>query len=419
MEHKVLAPAVGESITEVKILEWLKGDGEFVQEGEVLLELETDKASVEVAAEKSGVLKIIKQSEEVVPVGELLGFVDDSAKAPAGIKKASNGSATNSKKVANGTGASRQSIHEMSSAGPAARKMAAEAGVALSQLKGSAKGARVSKADFLNYNPQATPVTPVAASSAVYVAPEKEEKKKIEKRALREGERREPMSRLRQSIAKRLVSAQQTAAILTTFNEVALNRVMEIRSQHKEAYKKAHGVGLSFMSFFTRAVVLALKEIPAVNGSIEGEDLIFRDFANVGIAVGTDKGLIVPVLKNVHKMSFVEIDQGIAALAEKARIGKISLDDLADGTFTISNGGTYGSMMSTPILTPPQVGILGMHNIIKRPVVVDGEIVVRPMMYLALSYDHRMIDGKEAVTFLVNIKKNLEEPENLGLDFIK
>ena len=422
MEHKILAPSVGESITEVRILEWLKQDGEAVSAGDVLLEIETDKASVEVAAESDGVLKIIKDADEVVPVGEVLAVVDDEGKATvqSSKKKAqekSSGESSGAVPAANGSAGPTHFTHSQSIAGPAARKMAAERGVDLSQMKGSAKGARVSKSDLLNFQTAApgANLSPVAQTNQ-HIRQEETSQESV--RALRPGERRKKMSRLRQTIAERLVRSQQTAAILTTFNEVDLHEVMQLRSKHKEAYKKKHGVGLSFMSFFTRACVKALKEVEGLNASIENKDIIYRDFAHIGIAVGTDRGLVVPVIKNAQDMSFVEIDQAIVELATKARDGKLSIADMSDGTFTISNGGTYGSMMSTPILNPPQTGILGMHNIVKRPMVVKDKVEIRPMMYLALSYDHRVVDGKEAVTFLVTVKKLLESPEDLDLDFI-
>jgi 2-oxoglutarate dehydrogenase E2 component (dihydrolipoamide succinyltransferase) len=399
MEHKIVAPSVGESITEVRILTWKKQNGEAVKAGEILVELETDKATVEVASEVAGALKILKQSGETVPVGAELAIVNDAvagqaaSAAPAGAAT-QNPAPVQAAPVAT-AGASNFAL-------PAAAKMAAESGVNVSSVAGTGLGGRVTKGDVMAHMEK-------GAASAAPVARVVSDKV---------GDRRVPMSKLRQTIANRLVQAQHTAAILTTFNEVDLGEVMKIRSVHKESFKAKYGVGLGFMSFFTRACAMALKTIPAVNASIDGTDIVYHDYCDIGVAVGTDRGLVVPVLRGADKLTFAEIEKGIAALGGKAKDGKLSIADMSGGTFTISNGGTYGSMMSTPILNPPQSGILGMHKIMERPMAVNGKIELRSMMYLALSYDHRIIDGKEGVTFLVTIKDLLEHPEKLGMDFL-
>ncbi|MBN23243.1 MAG: dihydrolipoyllysine-residue succinyltransferase [Bdellovibrionaceae bacterium] len=404
MKHSVVAPAVGESITEVSILKWNKANGEAVSVGDVIVEIESDKATVEVIAENAGALQIQKNEGDVVQIGEVLATIDDEA---AGASASAPPTSTPSAPTASAsTPPPSPSALEI---GPAARRLSEQTGINPETVSGTGRGGRVTKEDLINHiqkgaQPKASPPTPPPAEKTKPVA-------------LREGERRESMSRLRKKIAERLVAAQHTAAILTTFNEVDMKPVMDIRKQYKDAFKEKHGASLGFMSFFTRACVKALQEFPAVNASIDGDSVIYRDFQDVGVAVGTDKGLVVPVLKGAQKLSFAEIEKGILELALKARDGKLSIADMSGGTFTISNGGVYGSMLSTPILNAPQTGILGMHNIQQRPVVVDGEIVIRPMMYLALSYDHRLIDGKEAVSFLIKIKEGLENPENLGLDF--
>ena len=386
MSKKVLAPIVGESISEVTIVNWSKKNGEFVKMGELLLEIESDKASVEVVAESNGVLKIMKEAGEVVPVGSMVGEIDETAVATASSAKPSN----NQKSEA--------------TLAPSVRKMVTENKVNPENISGSGKEGRITKGDVIEYldrSPQA--VSEPAATPASVIT--------------RDGERRVPMSRLRAKIAERLVMAQHTAAILTTFNEVDMTSIMELRKKYKESFKSKFGVSLGFMSFFTRACCMALQEVPEVNAFIEENDVVYHDYVNMGIAVGSEKGLVVPVLKNAEKMTFVEIEKSVFDLALKARDGKLSIADMSGGTFTISNGGVYGSMMSTPILNPPQSGILGMHKTMERPVVVNGQIVVRPMMYLALSYDHRIVDGKGAVTFLVKAKEYLEDPAKMKMEF--
>jgi 2-oxoglutarate dehydrogenase E2 component (dihydrolipoamide succinyltransferase) len=412
MKKNVVAPSVGESITEVSILKWHKKNGEAVKTGDVILEIESDKATVEIVAESNGVLQTLKNEGDRIPIGELIATIDDAATptATASAPAAKAASAPAAAKPVTTAAPAAQAAAPTTGAplsGPAARKQAADRGVNLSQVAGTGPNGRVTKGDVLQAPVGGSAPAPQAAPAAK-AAPVSTYKE-------REGDRRVPMSMLRQRIASRLVEAQHTAAILTTFNEVDMGPVNEIRAKNKDAFKTKHGVSLSYMSFFARACIEALKTLPDVNGSIDGKDTIYHDYVDLGIAVGTERGLVVPVLKDAHKMSSIDIDKKIAELAVKARDGKLSIADLSGGTFTITNGGTYGSLMSTPILNPPQSAILGMHKIQDRPMAVDGKVVIRPMMYLALSYDHRLIDGKGAVTFLVTIKDLLEHPEKLGM----
>jgi 2-oxoglutarate dehydrogenase E2 component (dihydrolipoamide succinyltransferase) len=423
MKKNVVAPSVGESITEVSILKWHKQNGQAVKTGDVILEIESDKATVEIVAENNGVLQTLKNEGDRIPIGELIATIDDAAtatvadSAPAAAKVSSTSPAAAAPATTSAQATNKPTSPSPASAapardsaplaGPAARKQAADRGIDTSQIAGTGPGGRVTKGDVLQ-TASSGGAAPAPAAAAKPVTPVSTYKE-------REGDRRVPMSMLRQRIATRLVEAQHTAAILTTFNEVDMGPINEIRAKNKDAFKTKHGVGLSFMSFFGRACIEALKTLPEVNGSIDGKDTIYHDYVDLGIAVGTERGLVVPVLKDAHKMSSIDIDKKIAELAVKARDGKLSIADLSGGTFTITNGGTYGSLMSTPILNPPQSAILGMHKIQDRPMAVDGKVVIRPMMYLALSYDHRLIDGKGAVTFLVTIKDLLEHPEKLGM----
>lgn len=398
MVHEIVAPTVGESISEVRILAWSKQDGEWVKNGDVVAEIESDKATVEVIAEAAGVLKILSSAGEMIPVGKAIAQIDDAAKATIASSSSSTVSAakpTTQSIPTHSNGVDNQS--------PAVRKHLVETGINPSEVKGTGKDGRLTKGDVLSHAAQ--PKT-IGRSSDSSIKPKDPE-----------GVRRVPMSLLRIKIAERLKEAQNSAAMLTTFNEVDLSQVNEIRKQFKDKFKAKHSVNLGYMSFFTRACSLALKEFEAVNAAIQGTDILYNDKVHVGIAVGTDRGLVVPVLRNADKLDFVGIEKGIVELAAKARDGKLGIADMSGGTFTITNGGVYGSMLSTPILNPPQSAILGIHNIQDRPVVINGKIEVRPMMYLAVSYDHRIIDGKEAVSFLVAIKKKLENPEELGLDF--
>ncbi len=394
MKHQILAPSVGESITEVGILKWHKQDGQAVKSGDLLLEIESDKATIELVAEFSGALTIIKKAGERIPVGDVIGSVDDAVAGKVIAGEAAPAAAS-STSVA-------PSVAASGTLSPAVRKAVAERGLDPSQYEGTGKGGRLTKGDLLNEKKPG----PAASASVAPVAP----------RALKPGERRVPMSALRAKIAERLVQAQHDAAILTTFNEVDMGPVMALRTKYKDSFKQKNGVALSFMSFFTVACVQALKVVPEVNARVEGKDVIHHDFIDIGVAVGTERGLVVPVVRGVEKLDFVDVEKKIAELAIKARDGKLSIAEMTGGTFTISNGGVYGSLLSTPILNAPQSGILGMHKIQDRPMAINGKVEIRPMMYLALSYDHRLIDGKGAVTFLVTLKDFLEHPEKLKLD---
>jgi 2-oxoglutarate dehydrogenase E2 component (dihydrolipoamide succinyltransferase) len=401
MKHPVVTPSVGESITEVSILKWAKQNGQAVKSGDLLCEIESDKATVEIVAEFSGALSILRQPGERLPIGEKIAEIDDaatgtvtaSASAPATAAKPAAAPAPSAPMMAAG-GAMSAGPAVM----PAARKMMSEQGLDATQVSGTGKGGRVTKGDVIDHvsrGPVPAPSRPAVPTPAVTDRP---------------GDRRVPMSMLRQRIAERLVQAQHTAAILTTFNEADMGAIMALRAQHKDAFKAKHGVSLGFMSFFTKACISALKAVPEVNATIDGRDTVYHDYYDIGIAVGTERGLVVPVVRGADQMSFAQLEQKITELGTKGRDGKLSIADLTGGTFTISNGGVYGSLLSTPILNPPQSGILGMHKIQERPMVVNGKIEARPMMYLALSYDHRLIDGKGAVTFLVHVKECLEDP---------
>ncbi len=400
MKYDILAPLVGESITEVSILKWNKQHGQAVKSGDQILEIESDKATVEIVAEHDGVLNILKQAGDRVNVKSVIGFIDSegTATATGGSPSASAGTPP----PAPTAKAAPAPVGNVDNLSPAVRKAVVENNVNPAQVKGTGKDGRLTKGDVFAF---------LAAGGAAQM--NAQTPKPLDKA----GDRRVPMPMIRQRIAERLVYAQHTAAILTTFNEVDMKPVMDIRAQHKDAFEKKYGVKLSFMSFFTRACTLALKQIPAVNAFIDGKEIVYHDYCDVGVAVGTERGLVVPVLRGADKLTFEGIEKAIGEVALKARNGKLSIADMSGGTFTISNGGTYGSLLSTPILNPPQSGILGMHKIMDRAVVINGKVEVRPMMYLALSYDHRIIDGKEAVTFLVTLKDLLENPVKLGLDF--
>ncbi|RWH74566.1 2-oxoglutarate dehydrogenase complex dihydrolipoyllysine-residue succinyltransferase [Mesorhizobium sp.] len=425
MATEIRVPTLGESVTEATVGKWFKKVGDAIAADEPLVELETDKVTVEVPAAGAGTLAEITVKEgETVNVGALLGSISagGAAAAPAtkpqAVAQASSPDAASSvkqaaaetAKVAGDVGPIEPRTMPPA---PAAAKLIAENNLSVDQLSGSGKRGQVLKGDVLDAIAKGAPSQPAetpkaAPAPAVARAPSSAEDAPREERVR--------MTKLRQTIARRLKEAQSTAAMLTTFNEVDMSAVMALRSKYKDVFEKKHGVKLGFMGFFTKAVTHALKEIPAVNAEIDGTDIIYKNFAHVGVAVGTDKGLVVPVVRDADQMSIAEIEKEIGRLGLAARDGKLSVADMQGGTFTISNGGVYGSLMSTPILNAPQSGILGMHKIQERPVVVGGQIVIRPMMYLALSYDHRIVDGKEAVTFLVRVKESLEDPERLVLD---
>ena len=412
MKHDILAPVVGESITEVSILKWAKQNGESVKAGDVLLEIESDKATVEIVAEQSGQLNILKAAGDRVNVKSVIGNIDDSVQGTASAPSVKvpppppgAGASASVPPPPPAAAASTPSAASLDGLSPAVRKAVVENKVNPTQLQGTGKDGRITKGDVMAF---------IVSGASKQVPTQSALPTMIDKA----GDRRVPMPMIRKRIAERLVFAQHTAAILTTFNEVDMKPVQEIRAQHKDAFEKKYGVKLSFMSFFTRACTLALKQQPACNAFIDGTDFVFHDYCDVGVAVGTERGLVVPVVRGADKMTFAEIEKGIGELALKARNGKLSIADMSGGTFTISNGGTYGSLLSTPILNPPQSAILGMHKIMDRPIALNGKVEIRPMMYLALSYDHRIIDGKEAVTFLVVLKDLLENPTKLGLEFI-
>ncbi len=427
MSEKILVPVLGESITEATVSKWLKNEGDSVEADEPLVELETDKVNLEVPSPVSGVLtKINSKNGSVVEVGADLGFVSESenkSKENQEIKKIQPTLKVDKDNLIDEDDKSeemevfQENVEEEKplvltkeveplkvevetktdeTLSPAVRKIVTENKIDISSVKGSGKDGRVLKGDLINL---------------MGVNPPPSERK------IKYGqEERIKMTRLRQTIAKRLKQAQDNAALLTTFNEVDMSNVMAMRKENQDDFQNRYGVKLGFMSFFVKASIVALKNFPAINAEIEGDTIVYKNYYNISFAVGTEKGLVVPVLKNADELSFADIEKNIKEISEKAKNGKLTIEDLQGGTFTISNGGVYGSMLSTPILNLPQSGVLGMHNIVDRPIVVDGEIKIRPIMYLALSYDHRIVDGKESVSFLKMIKENLEEPRRLFLD---
>tara|TARA_B100001989_G_C24509217_1_gene449423 strand:- start:39 stop:1367 length:1329 start_codon:yes stop_codon:yes gene_type:complete len=441
MSEKITVPTLGESVTEATVSKWLKSQGDKVVADEPIVELETDKVNVEVPAPSNGVLGTINVKEgETVNVGSLLGTINDSASKqnnelkelksyspPKKQRKIFQDKKVNTQqekiektiqqeqiltldneKVEDETlileevheekNVSKQALKKKveTKVSPAARKMASEAKIDLGKIKGSGKNGIILKEDIMDLMGSKPPPS---------------------ERKIKHGpEERVKMTRLRLTIAKRLKEAQENAAMLTTFNEVDMSEVISMRNEYKEEFQSSYGVKLGFMSFFVKACVIGLKNFPAINSEIQGEDIVYKNYYNISIAVGTDRGLVVPVLRETDEMSFADIEKNISDLGQKARDGKITIDDLQGGTFTITNGGIYGSMLSTPILNPPQSAVLGMHNIVKRPVVIEGNVEVRPVMYLALSYDHRIVDGKEAVSFLKVIKESLEQPKRLFLN---
>jgi 2-oxoglutarate dehydrogenase E2 component (dihydrolipoamide succinyltransferase) len=426
MAAEVRIPSLGESVSQGVITRWLKENGDAVAADEILFELETDKATMEIPAETAGRLEILKQAGETVEVGTVVARIADGAGARVAQPKSNAGPIEESKPAPTapaGAGNGQKAPSE-APLSPAVRRLLAEHQIDPADLSGTGKGGRLTKEDVLRVieggrrpaaptpakqpsaerAPNAASPHPVARLAAPVPAPSTAAVERV------------PMTRLRRRIAERLVEAQRTAAILTTFNEIDMSAPIELRKRHKERFQKTHGIGLGFMSLFARACVLALRELPIVNASIEGDDVVYHRAVHLGIAVGTPRGLVVPVVRNADGLSIAGLEKAIAQLAALARDGKLLPDHLAGGTFTISNGGVYGSLMSTPILTPPQSAILGMHKIEERPVAIDGQVVIRPMMYVALSYDHRLVDGEQAVTFLVRIKERLEDPSRMVLE---
>ncbi|WP_277052441.1 2-oxoglutarate dehydrogenase complex dihydrolipoyllysine-residue succinyltransferase [Zestomonas thermotolerans] len=407
MAIEIKAPTFPESVADGTVATWHKKPGDAVKRDELIVDIETDKVVMEVLAEADGVLaEIIKNEGDTVLSGELLGRLNEGAVAAAAPAATPTAAAAPAAPAAAPAAAAEDAILS-----PAARKLAEENGIDPNSIAGTGKGGRVTKEDVLAAieakkaapAPAAKPVTP-AAEAPVFAAGDRVEK-------------RVPMTRLRAKIAERLVEAQSSMAMLTTFNEVNMKPIMDLRAKYKDLFEKTHnGVRLGFMSFFVKAAVEALKRQPGVNASIDGNDIVYHGYQDIGVAVSSDRGLVVPVLRNAELMSLAEIEAGIANFGKKAREGKLTIEDMTGGTFTISNGGVFGSLLSTPIVNPPQTAILGMHKIQERPMAVNGQVVILPMMYLALSYDHRLIDGKEAVTFLVTMKDLLEDPARLLLD---
>ena len=408
MAIEIKAPTFPESVADGTVATWHKKPGDAVKRDELIVDIETDKVVIEVLAEADGVLaEIVKNEGDTVLSNELLGTLSEGGAAAPAPAAAAQAAAPAAAAAAPGVAGDDQILS------PAARKLAEENGIDPNSIAGTGKGGRVTKEDVVaaasakKNAPALAPVAKPAAPAAA--APVLAAGDRVEKRV--------PMTRLRAKVAERLVEAQSSMAMLTTFNEVDMTEVMALRSKYKDLFEKSHnGVRLGFMSFFVKATTEALKRFPAVNASIDGTDIVYHGYADIGVAVSSDRGLVVPVLRNAELMSLAEIEGGIATFGKKAKDGKLSIDDMTGGTFTITNGGTFGSMMSTPIVNPPQAAILGMHNILQRPMAINGQVVIRPMMYLALSYDHRLIDGKEAVTFLVTIKNLLEDPARLLLD---
>jgi 2-oxoglutarate dehydrogenase E2 component (dihydrolipoamide succinyltransferase) len=401
MSLVIKVPPVGESISEVTLSQWIKKDGDYVEMDEVIAELESDKATFELTAEKAGTLKTIASEGDTLPIGAPVCSIEEGGQTTAAKEEATPKAET--KEAAPKAEDAKASTYASGVPSPSAAKILAEKGVDAASVKGTGVGGRLTKEDALNADTSKKAVAPAAAPLGTASVPGSR------------SERREKMSSLRKTVAKRLVSVKNETAMLTTFNEVDMQPIMDIRAKYKDKFKEKHGVGLGFMSFFTKAVCEALKEFPAVNARIDGEEIVFNDFADISIAVSAPKGLVVPVIRNAESMSLAQIEASVMALAVKARDSKLTLEEMTGGTFTITNGGVFGSMMSTPIINAPQSAILGMHNIVERPVALNGQVVIRPIMYVALSYDHRIIDGRESVGFLVKVKQLLEDPTRLLL----
>lgn len=402
MKLEIKVPPVGESISEVTLSRWIKQSGDFVEMDEIIAELESDKATFELTAEQAGVLSTVAAEGDTLAIGAIVCNIDTDAKASSAPAKAADKveAITETKS----TNIESKDSYATGHPSPAAAKILAEKGVNTSDVKGTGKDGRITKEDALAANAAAPKTeksaTPKATEPVIAGA---------------RNMRKEKMSSLRKTVAKRLVAVKNETAMLTTFNEVDMQPIMDIRAKYKDKFKEKYGVGLGFMSFFTKAVCEALKEFPAVNAQINGEEIVYHDFVDMSIAVSAPKGLVVPVIRNAESMSLAQIEKAVAELAGKARDNKLTIEEMTGGTFTITNGGVFGSMMSTPIINSPQSAILGMHNIVERPMAVNGQVVIKPMMYLALSYDHRIIDGRESVGFLVKVKQYLEDPQRLLL----
>ena len=403
----IVIPQIGESITEVTLTQWLVEDGSYVNEGDLLCEIESDKATLEMPSEISGVIKIMVEEGSELEIGVKIGEIDTEAKTedkPEEKSKKEN----ESSEFVSGRESGESSSKDKPFPSPAASKIMREKGIDPSEVSGTGKDGRITKGDALS--------TPASNNAAQKDDKAEEQTANSLSSGPSRGVKKEKMTRLRKTIAKVLVDAKNTTAMLTTFNEVDMHPVMELRKKYKEPFKDKHNIGLGFMSFFTKASTMALKMYPGVNGQIEGDNLIYHDYADVGIAVSTPKGLVVPVVRNAESLSFADIEKKIMELALKARDGKITLEEMRGGTFTITNGGIFGSMLSTPIINLPQSAILGMHNIVQRPIAINGQVVIRPIMYIALSYDHRIVDGRESVGFLKTVKELIEDPHRMLLD---
>ncbi|TJY34609.1 2-oxoglutarate dehydrogenase complex dihydrolipoyllysine-residue succinyltransferase [Pontimicrobium aquaticum] len=392
LEMKV--PSPGESITEVEIAEWLVEDGDYVEKDQAIAEVDSDKATLELPAEASGTITLKAEEGDAVAVGQVVCLIDTSAEKPEGTQPAKKVEKTETTEQTSQSSTPSNNTYATGTPSPAANKILAEKGMEASQVSGTGRDGRITKED------------------AIKAVPSMGQEINVEGR----GVTRSKLSMLRRKVAERLVSAKNETAMLTTFNEVDMSPIFALRKEYKETFKEKHGVGLGFMSFFTLAVVRALKEFPAVNSMIDGKEMVSYDFCDISIAVSGPKGLMVPVIRNAENLTFKGVESEVKRLAIRARDGQITVDEMTGGTFTISNGGVFGSMLSTPIINPPQSGILGMHNIVERPVAVNGKVEIRPIMYVALSYDHRIIDGKESVGFLVAVKEALENPIELLMD---
>ena len=416
MKSTIVVPALGESVVEARIAHWLKKEGEKVEIGDILVELETEKVNVEVAAQTAGVVtKIVAAEGVTVRVGDAIAEVDSAAQPVAAAAKESQSPAQEERKEPrheSAVAASAYGTREKEKVTPVARRVAEESGLKISQVAGSGTGGRVTKHDvesFIHTRKigDGRPETGDRGNGKPGILP------KVE---MNGREERVRMSMRRKTIARRMVEAQQSAAMLTTFNEIDMSRVMELRRKYKDHFKEKYGVRLGIVSFFVKAVIAALREFPRLNAQIDGEDIVYKHYYDIGVAIGAEEGLVVPVLRSADQLSFAEIDMAIKNFADKSANGTLTLDDLRGGTFTITNGGVFGSMMSTPIINPPQVGILGLHKIADRPVVENGQVVVKPMMYVALTYDHRIVDGRESVQFLVKVKEFIEDPAAMLLE---
>ena len=402
MSVQIIVPALGESVSEATIAKWHKNPGDAVKVDELLLELETEKVTLEVSASAEGILESIdKKEDEIVTVGQVVGKIK-AGTITAGKSESSPGSVASSLPANHPIPVPNKQVDVISTMPPSVQKLVAENNLNPTHIAGTGKDGRINKGDVLNVLNNT--LAPLNSAELTQINIDDKPVERIR------------MSRLRKTIAQRLKDSQNTAAILSTFNEIDMSKVIALRARYKDSFQEKHGVKLGFMSFFVKAVVNALKEVPSVNAEMEGDDIIYKHYYDIGVAVGTEQGLVVPVLLNANRLNFSEIEKGIVSLAVKARDGKLSMSDLTGGTFSITNGGVYGSLLSTPIINPPQTGIIGLHNTQERPVAINGKVEIRPMMYIALSYDHRVIDGKDAVTFLVKVKQAIEDPERLLLD---